>query len=76
MFSHNEDELMAWGEKLGALLRKQDVLILTGDLGAGKTTFTKGLARGLGDLLVRQAALRSEERRVGKECRSRWSPYH
>ena len=48
MFSHNEDELMAWSEKLGALLQKQDVLILTGDLGAGKTTFTKGLARGLG----------------------------
>src|SRR5256885_5003027 len=24
----------------------------------------------------REAALRSEERRVGKECRSRWSPYH
>src|SRR3712207_8512338 len=23
-----------------------------------------------------QEALRSEERRVGKECRSRWSPYH
>ena len=23
-----------------------------------------------------QADLRSEERRVGKECRSRWSPYH
>ena len=23
-----------------------------------------------------EAALRSEERRVGKECRSRWSPYH
>ena len=23
-----------------------------------------------------QAVLRSEERRVGKECRSRWSPYH
>ena len=22
------------------------------------------------------AVLRSEERRVGKECRSRWSPYH
>ena len=48
MFSHNEDELMVWGEKLGALLQKQDVLILTGDLGAGKTTFTKGVARGLG----------------------------
>ena len=23
-----------------------------------------------------QAPVRSEERRVGKECRSRWSPYH
>src|SRR5260370_39681270 len=26
--------------------------------------------------LRQQVALRSEERRVGKECRSRWSPYH
>src|SRR5437016_14294529 len=25
---------------------------------------------------IRVLALRSEERRVGKECRSRWSPYH
>ena len=27
------------------------------------------------EIKVREA-LRSEERRVGKECRSRWSPYH
>src|SRR3989442_8910578 len=27
-------------------------------------------------LVVPRGALRSEERRVGKECRSRWSPYH
>src|SRR5256885_14911005 len=27
-------------------------------------------------LKLRMAILRSEERRVGKECRSRWSPYH
>src|SRR2546426_11918625 len=26
--------------------------------------------------IVRQVEARSEERRVGKECRSRWSPYH
>src|SRR3989441_11902405 len=26
--------------------------------------------------LLEQAGARSEERRVGKECRSRWSPYH
>jgi len=25
---------------------------------------------------ITRTALRSEERRVGKECRSRWSPYH
>ena len=28
------------------------------------------------ELLERVGLLRSEERRVGKECRSRWSPYH
>ena len=26
--------------------------------------------------IMTDAVLRSEERRVGKECRSRWSPYH
>ena len=26
--------------------------------------------------MMKLATLRSEERRVGKECRSRWSPYH
>ena len=28
------------------------------------------------DLFIESLLLRSEERRVGKECRSRWSPYH
>src|SRR3989442_9253494 len=32
--------------------------------------------RALGRVLRRRGAGRSEERRVGKECRSRWSPYH
>ena len=31
---------------------------------------------GFNNLLVDFATTRSEERRVGKECRSRWSPYH
>ena len=26
--------------------------------------------------MIKASAIRSEERRVGKECRSRWSPYH
>ena len=30
----------------------------------------------MGRALAQYESLRSEERRVGKECRSRWSPYH
>ena len=47
MYSKSEEELQALGERLGHLLEKNDVLILSGELGAGKTTFTKGLAKGL-----------------------------
>ncbi|WP_265448043.1 tRNA (adenosine(37)-N6)-threonylcarbamoyltransferase complex ATPase subunit type 1 TsaE [Flexivirga meconopsidis] len=38
----------AFGERLGKLLRAGDVLVLTGGLGAGKTTLTQGIAAGLG----------------------------
>jgi tRNA threonylcarbamoyladenosine biosynthesis protein TsaE len=38
----------ALGEALGPVLRVHDVLLLTGDLGAGKTTLVQGIARGLG----------------------------
>ena len=31
---------------------------------------------GIKKLLIKRISERSEERRVGKECRSRWSPYH
>lgn len=36
------------GEKLGAFLRGGEVLELVGDVGAGKTTLTKGIAKGMG----------------------------
>ena len=38
----------ALAERLGSQLRAGDLLVLTGELGAGKTTFTQGLGRGLG----------------------------
>ena len=42
------EETEALGEKLGRRLTGGEVLAYTGDLGAGKTAFTRGLARGLG----------------------------
>lgn len=47
MYSQNEATLVAIGEKLGRALQPNQVLVLSGELGAGKTTFTKGLALGL-----------------------------
>ncbi len=37
-----------FGERLGSLLRGGDVISLIGDLGAGKTTLTKSIGKGLG----------------------------
>ncbi|WP_304948721.1 tRNA (adenosine(37)-N6)-threonylcarbamoyltransferase complex ATPase subunit type 1 TsaE [Streptococcus sinensis] len=72
MFSHNEEELIEWGRRLGSLLQEQDVLILTGDLGAGKTTFTKGLARGLG---IKQM-IKSPTYTIVREYEGRLPLYH
>ncbi len=44
----DERETMALGERFAAGLGSGDVIALTGGLGAGKTHFCKGLARGLG----------------------------
>ena len=44
----SQEETIALGERLGALLQAGDVLVLTGDLGAGKTQLTKGIAAGMG----------------------------
>src|SRR5438876_3510837 len=54
--------LPIWGRRDGVLQRP----------GAGRPA----RAEGGGVRARRSGAVRSEERRVGKECRSRWSPYH
>ena len=73
---------LAWGDK--PLLDNADLTVeagqrigLIGRNGTGKSSLLKVLA-GIekldgGELHTQN---RSEERRVGKECRSRWSPYH
>jgi tRNA threonylcarbamoyladenosine biosynthesis protein TsaE len=42
------EETEVEGERLGRTLRRGDLLLLVGPLGAGKTTFVRGLARGVG----------------------------
>ena len=46
--SHSPAETETLGEALGKILTPGTVLAYRGDLGAGKTAFTRGLARGLG----------------------------
>ena len=46
--SHSEDETIALARELAGHVRAGDVLLLRGDLGAGKTAFVRGLAAGLG----------------------------
>ena len=45
---NNVDEIIALGEKIGHLAIPNLVITMNGDLGAGKTTMTKGIAKGLG----------------------------
>ena len=47
IISNSEDRTFDIGYKLGTLLQKGDIVCLTGDLGAGKTTMTKAIAKGL-----------------------------
>ena len=46
--THSPEETEALGERLAKILTPGTILAYRGDLGAGKTAFTRGLARGLG----------------------------
>lgn len=46
--SHSPEETERLGAALGRLLTAGDIIAYRGDLGAGKTAFTRGLAKGLG----------------------------
>lgn len=72
LYTHNENELVALGNKLGNLLEPGQVIVLTGDLGAGKTTFTKGIAKGL-DI---EQMIKSPTYTIVREYEGRLPLYH
>ncbi|CAN5709207.1 tRNA (adenosine(37)-N6)-threonylcarbamoyltransferase complex ATPase subunit type 1 TsaE [soil metagenome] len=48
VLSNSPEQTESYAEKIGALLKAGDVIELRSDLGGGKTTFVRGLARGAG----------------------------
>lgn len=46
--SHSPEETLLWAEGYAKTLRGGDVVLLDGNMGAGKTVLAKGIARGLG----------------------------
>lgn len=48
ILSCSPDETINTGRKIGEILKSGDVIAYTGDLGAGKTTLTRGIALGMG----------------------------
>src|SRR5256886_16164729 len=85
--AHVPFEIPRRGELAGRLSSVLEVIYLVFNEGysatAGEDWMRPGLCeealrigRILAELAPREPEVRSEERRVGKECRSRWSPYH
>jgi tRNA threonylcarbamoyladenosine biosynthesis protein TsaE len=48
IITHSAEETMQWGREFAARLKAPLLLLLTGELGSGKTTLTKGIVAGLG----------------------------
>src|ERR1035441_4028692 len=85
-FVGRQRELRILGDRLAAAaLGHPQVVYVEGEAGGGKSTLLSRFLGSLTNAVVLEVSgdeaetllsYRSEERRVGKECRSRWSPYH
>lgn len=74
MISKSIEETIGAGAKLAKKLKAGDVVALIGNLGAGKTVFTKGIAKGLGVKNVRY--VNSPTFVIIKEYKGRLPLYH
>ena len=72
VMTKNYEETIEYGYKLGMLLECGDVILLAGDLGAGKTTFTKGIGKALGITRV----INSPTFTIVKEYHGKYPLYH
>ena len=72
VITHSSEETQKWAKRLSERLQAGDVITLEGDLGAGKTTFTQGLAKGLGV----QGVVNSPTFTIVKEYQGRIPLYH
>ena len=72
--THNHEETLAFGKRLGQYLQPGDIVLLFGDLGAGKTTLTQGLCHGLG--LAEDEYIRSPTFTLVNEYRGTGTIYH
>jgi len=74
LITNSTDETIELAERLAARLKGGDVIALIGDLGAGKTVFVKGLAKGLG--IPHHLYVNSPSFVILKEYHGRLDLYH
>lgn len=70
---HSEEELKTWACQLAQDLKAGMVVLLHGELGAGKTTLTKGLAQGLG---INQVIKSPTYTLIREYTTGKWPLYH
>ena len=70
--TNSAEETIELGKKIGSLLNPSDVLLLTGDLSAGKTTLTKGIGISLGVTKI----INSPTFTIVKEYKGKCPLYH